>query len=201
MPKPLRKNRRGFTLAEALVAMTIVVMAASVMMMAVETSVSTANDSVETTIAQGMARQLIDEVMGQRYHAVGGSPYQYPMSTSSWERAGDGRERFNDTDDYHGFVADGAEDVYGKPLGQGEGDGNLRPENLRVRDGYFDAWQQKIEVYYVDPNDLKVRLAAQETSSFRAIEVTISRRTPDGDMRVLANQRRVFSYVPAPATN
>ncbi len=196
--RPARRAAGGFTLVEALVAMSITVMAASLILLATETSLRTSDDAVDTTIAAGMAQQLIDEIMGQRYRAIGIDPYQYPLGPNSWEQQGKGRERYDDTDDYHGLVARGAKDVWGKPLGEGDDIGGLRHPQFRVPAGYFGKWRQEVEVYYVNESNPSLRLAPNRASNFRAVEVRISREMPDGSLRPLAKLRRVYAYVPPP---
>jgi type II secretory pathway pseudopilin PulG len=191
-------NSDGFTLVEALVAMSITVMAASLILLATETSLRTSDDAVDKTIAAGMAQQLIDEIIGQRYRASGVTPYEYPLGPNSWESQGQGRERYDDTDDYHGFKTRGAKDIWNQPLGEGDDAGGLRHPQFRVRAGYFDKWRQEVEVYYVSNNNPSVRLSAYQTSDFRAVEVTISREMPDGTLRPLAKLRRVYAYVSPP---
>ena len=72
---------------------------------------------------------------------------------SAYELAGTGRERYNDADDYHQFLAIPAEGLYGEALGTGNDQGSLRHANFRVPDGYFENWRQRVEVYFVDPDD------------------------------------------------
>lgn len=196
--RKLSTRRCGFTLVEALVALTIMTMIGAVVLVSIETSVVNTKSNVDSSIAEGMAQQLVDEVLGKRYHAIGSDPYDYPLTGSNWELEGNGRERFNDTDDFNGFVANGAENIWGNPLGEGDGAGGFRHANLRVESGYFDTWRQEIEVYYVDENDLSLRLDPYETSNYRAVEVTISRQQSDGAYMPLANLRRVYAYVPVP---
>ena len=198
MPARSSKPRNGFTLIEALVSLTILVLAGSVMLLAIETTVLSGDDALEQTIADGMARQIIDEVMGTRYAASSAYVYQYPLGPSSWEASGNGRERFNDTDDFHNFSAKPAEDLWGQPLGEGDDEGGLRYSNFRVPSGYFDKWKQRIEVYYVDDEDLSLRLTGSNTSNHRAVEVTILRQQPDNSLREITRSRRVYAYVPAP---
>jgi prepilin-type N-terminal cleavage/methylation domain-containing protein len=193
-----RRSRNGFTLVEALAALTILVMASSVILLSLETAVNTAVDGVESTIAEGLADQIIVEVLGRRYKAFGTDAYQYPLGPSSWEQQGNGRERFNDTDDFHSFVAEGAEDVWGLPLGTGDGEGRPRHPNFQVPAEFFKNWRQDIAVHYVNETDLSQNLGRYQTSNFRAVEVTISRRLADGTLRPLATRRRVFAYVPEP---
>jgi prepilin-type N-terminal cleavage/methylation domain-containing protein len=190
--------RRGFTLVEAMVAITITALAGAVLLLAIETTVINTTEAVEQTIAAGMARQLVDEVLGARYVAVGSDPQEYPTGPSAWEQAGEGRERFNDTDDFHNFAAQPPEDVWGVALGDDDGEGDVRHTNFRVPSSRFADWRQRIEVYYVDENDFTVRLPAGVTSNYRAVEAAIFRQERDGALRELARLRRVFAYVPAP---
>lgn len=190
-------TRSAFTLIEAMVALSITAMAGAVLLLATEGLLDTTNDAVDRTIAQGLAAQLVDEVLGSRYCAAD-DPYETSMSGSSWERSGQGRERFNDTDDYNGFTAAPPEDVYGNLLAQGDANGNLRHPALRGSTTEFQKWNQKIEVYYVDPSDPTVRRPNSQPSDYRAVEVTIQRIEPGGAARPVASMRRVFCYVPIP---
>lgn len=192
------RSRRGFTLIEALASLTILVLAGGVMLMAVETMVQSNDDAIERTIAEGIARQIVDEVMGKRYKATTVGPYQYPLGPSGWEANGNGRERFDDTDDFHHFSAKPAEDIWGKPLGAGDDQGGWRHGHFRVAPGYFNKWKQKIKVYYVNDNNLAQRLNGSNTSNHRAVEVTILRQQNDGAFKEIANVRRVYAYVPVP---
>ncbi len=198
MTRPLAGRRSAFSLMEALLAISILAVAGGAIMLALTSSVQTTQVSVETSIAMGIAEQLIDEVMGQRYAAVGAGPYEYPLGASLWELNGEGRARYDDSDDYNGFVAQPVENIQGQELGQGESGGFLRHPNFRLPLGYFAAWREEIEVYYVDATDHSLRLDPGVASDYRAVEVRILRDNPDGTRRDLANLRRVYAYVPAP---
>ncbi len=189
-------HTRGFTLIEAMVVITITALAAGLILLAVESTVQTADDASQRTIATGMAQQIIDEALGGRYAAAGAGPYQYPLVANSWELNGNGRERFDDTDDYNGFLAVGAEDIWGRPLGQGDDQGGLRHPNFRADGTLFSNWIQMIEVFYVSDNNLSNRLPAGQASNHRAVEVTILRQQPNGSLRELAKLRRVYAYIP-----
>lgn len=194
-------SRRAFTMVESLVALTLTIMAGAVVLLSVESSVHTTDIAVEETIAAGMARQLADEILGHRYKAASVSAYQYPMGPSTWEKQGTGRERYDDIDDYHGLTIDGAESLYGQPLGEGNGQGELRPEPFRVPGKFFAKWRQQVRVYYVSDSDPSVRLAEGRTSSHRAVEITIYRRTENGGLLKLAFVRRVCGYIAPPASS
>lgn len=196
----MKPNRRhgsvGFTLVEAMVALSITAIAATALLLGVESSLQTSSDALEQTIAAGMAQQLADEVLGARYAAPETGPYQSELCPSSWEAAGDGRERFNDTDDYNDFRAQPAEARWGVPLGRGDGLGGLRHPNFQIRPDYFAGWRQEIDVYYVSETDQSVRLPAGQASNYRAVEVHIIHQDTGGGERDLYRLRRVYAYVP-----
>lgn len=190
--------KSGFTLVEALVAVTITALIGGAIMLAMGASIQSTEASLDAAIARGLAEQLIDEVVGQRYAAQGAGPYQVTLVASSWEAAGNGRERYNDTDDYNGFTAQPLEGVWGRPLGLGDGQGGLRHPSFQLPADYFDDWREEIEVYYVDESDHRVRLTGSNTSNFRAVEVRIFRDDPNGNPEEVVSLRRVYAYVPAP---
>ena len=156
----------------------------------------TTDDNLQQALAIGMAQQLMDEIIGGRYHAVGSDGYEYPMSASSWEKSGAGRERYNDIDDYNGLRSSPPLEVYGTRIGMGDDAGNLRHPNFRVVHDYFKYWRQEINVFYANPDDLSQNLSAGIPSDYRAVEVRIVRDDPDSNPRVLAQLRQVVSYVP-----
>jgi type II secretory pathway pseudopilin PulG len=193
-----RLRRRAFSLIEAMVALAITSMAGAVLLLSTEGVLKTTNDAVAQTIAQGMALQLIDEVLGSRYCALGASPYDSALTPSGWEKAGPGRSRYNDTDDYHLFNASPPTDPYGIVLGKGDDEGDYRHTAMQSPGHDVANWRQRIEVYYVDPNNPTVRLPNNQPTDYRAVEVTIERTEPNGSVRPLAKIRRVFCYVPIP---
>ena len=193
-----RARRRGFSIVEAIVALSITALAGAVLLLAVESTVQSTTDSVQRTIADGMAQQLLDEALVKHYVAPGSDPLSNNLGPSSTEQAGTGRERYNDSDDYHQFVALPAEGLYGEVLGTGNDLGGLRHANFRVPNGYFQNWRERVEVYFVDPSDHRVRLNGS-TSYYRAIEVFIDIQDTDGTFRNLASRKRIIAYVQPPS--
>ncbi len=191
------RKRSAFSLIEAMVALSITAMAGSVLLLATEGVLKTTNDAVDQTIAQGMASQLIDEVLGARYCAAE-NPYETSLAASAYERSGSGRERYNDTDDWNGYTAAPPKDLWGQTLGQGDNSGNLRHPLLRSSTTEFQKWRQTVDVYYVSAADPTTRRNDNQPSDYRAVEVTIERTEPNGSRRPLAKMRRVFCYVPIP---
>jgi prepilin-type N-terminal cleavage/methylation domain-containing protein len=188
--------RRGFTLAEAMVALTITAVAGSALLLSVDSSMRLTRDSFEQTLAAGMAEQLMDEVVGARYMAVGVSPHQTDFTPSAWEMQTGTRERFDDIDDFDGWVSRPAEDRFGVVLGDDDGQGGQRHANFRAPAGFLDHWQQEVYVSYVRASDLSQSLPAGQTSDYRAVEVRIVYDDPQRGPREVARLRRVVAYVP-----
>jgi len=190
------RRRDGFSLVEALVAIAIMAIAGSALLWGVMGTMQTTDDSVQQALAIGMAQQLMDEVLGARYHAVGSDGYETSMSASSWEKSGEGRERYNDIDDFNGLRFEPPMEVYGTAVGTGDDTGDLRHPSFRVGQDYFQNWRQEIDVFYVDPDDFSRNLSTGSVSDYRAVEIRIVREDPDSDPRVLAELRQVVSYIP-----
>jgi hypothetical protein len=179
-----------------MVAMSITAIAGTALLLGVASGLQTTSDALEQEIARGMAQQLMDEVLGARYMAVGDSPYSTNLGRSAYESQGSGRERYNDIDDYNGLQIQPPEDVWGIELGSDDGEGDLRHPAFRAPAGFFDQWRQKIDVYYVSPANPDVRLSVGQVSDYRAVEVQIERIDPERGSRQLTRLRRVVAYVP-----
>src|SRR5688500_16894770 len=91
------RSARGFTLVEAMVSITVLALAGSVLLLAVDSSLQTTTEAVDRSIADGLAQQLLDEITLQHFKEPGTSATG-TLGPSGWEASGNGRERFNDTD-------------------------------------------------------------------------------------------------------
>lgn len=190
------RGRSGFTLAESLIAITLATTAGAALMLTMGTSVETTKYTLDKIIAAGLAEQVMDEIMGTRYAGAGVGPTQWPLGPNSVEAAGNGRELFDDTDDFHDFTASPPQDERGLTVGQADSSGLDRHPNFVAPTGYFNGWTQEIDVYYVDESDPTIRLADGVTSQIRAVEVRILEPLVDGRTRPLVTLRRVYAYVP-----
>jgi type II secretory pathway pseudopilin PulG len=185
-------RRRAFTLIEAMVAMTITVMAGSAVLLGIATSIKATDDLLARTQAAGIAEQMMDEIAGQLYCQDTALPQQYPLGPA----AGETRQLFNDIDDYTGLVTQPPKDRYSIALGTEDRNGGQRDPKFRVDANTFANWELSVLVYYVDPANPAQALAAGLTSTSRAVEVTVNLKVPQQGTRTLAKSRRVFSYVP-----
>jgi len=200
-----RQTRAAFTLVEALLAVAFTATAGSVLLLGIGGSLQTTSDALHETVAQGMAQQLMDEVLGGRYAAAGVDGYQVTLGPNAVEKAGAGRP-YDDIDDYNLVRIQPPQDLWGIDLGKEDGRGSTRhvsfwaPVNRTGADvgriSFFQGWRQEVYVYYVDESDLTQRLSAGQTSDYRAVEVRIVQEVAEGGFRELAKLRRVVAYVP-----
>ena len=158
--KRVKSAWHGFSLVEVMVAISIMAIAGSALLWGVSGAMQTTDDNLQQALALGMAQQLMDEILGARYHAIGSNAYEYPMGASSWEKSGLGRERYNDIDDYNGLRCSPPIEIYGTAIGTGDGSGGLRHPGFRVAQDYFRNWRQEINVSYVNAGDFSVNLPA-----------------------------------------
>ena len=199
-----RGARHGFTLIEALAAISIMAMAGSVLLLAAQTSLDATDDAAKQAIAQGIVEQVLDEVMSKRYMEAGTA---YDRNTLCAESGESSRALYDDTDDYNGYSAQPVQDTWGQTLGNGNDSGGLRHANFKIASGYFQRWRLRVDVYYVSASDLSQRLdnppvaaggTLSTTSGYRAAEATVEYIDTDGTVRNLAKGRRVYAYIPAP---
>lgn len=193
-----RLRPSGFTLIEATVAITITVLAGSAILLGINNAIGTSTDIVQQQVAQGMAQQLMDEILGTMYAQPGSGAHQVGMSANSYELAGTGRERYNDIDDFHGVRLQPPQDLYGVPLGTDNGIGGLRPLTFRVPGDYFARWRQSVEVYYVNANNFSQRLTGNTTSDYRCVDVAIEINDPKRGWLPLARLKRIVTFLQVP---
>jgi len=193
---PSSSRRLGFSLAEALIALSVMGLAGAAMLLATESASMASRDALDQLIANGLANQLVDEIMGLPYKEQGQAFDVWPMGTERGESALPKlRSLYDDSDDFTGYYAQPVQDAWAIELGQGDGRGGVRHANFRIAADYFDDWYVQIGVSYVDESDLSVNLSSSDTSGMRAVEVSVFR--VDGkSRREVAKVRRVSSYVP-----
>jgi type II secretory pathway pseudopilin PulG len=189
LPHP---NRRAFSLVEALIALTIMALAGSVLLLSIESSLHSTTEAVEQTIADGIAQQLLDEILTKRYAEDG------LIGPAVDELLGTSRQLFDDVDDYHGYSSQPLQDRYGQPLGTGNDAGGQRAATFRVPADSFQNWRQRVEVYYVDPATHTT--ASSDPTSYRAVEVFIEKLDSDGSVVPLASRKRIVAYIAPPTS-
>jgi type II secretory pathway pseudopilin PulG len=190
-------RRAGFSLIEALIALSITSMAGAVLLLSVQSSLESTIEAVQRTIADGVAQQTMDEITTKRFVGPSENPLTSVLGPLTSEILNDATALFDDADDYAGYIAQPIKGTFGEVLGTGDDNGNLRLQNFRVRSDYFQNWRVRVEVYFVDPNDHTVRSASP--TNFRAVDVHVELMRSNGAAVPLSTRRRVFAYVPPPS--
>ena len=170
-PSVRRRTRlpAAFTLVEALVSISITAIAASVLLLGIQSSLRTTDEALEQTIATGMAQQLLDELAGAR--------------------------DCDQIDERDGERNQPPVDRWDVELGKDDGEGAERHPLFWAPEGFFDRWRQEIDVHYVSESDLTTPLADGVTSDYRLVEVRITHDDPERGRRELAKLRRIVAYV------
>ena len=203
LTQTLRPGRRGFSLVEALVALTIMALAGSVLLLSVESSLETTTDAVDRTIADGIAQQVLDQALTEKYTESAGSGLTLleilgPLGPAADELLGVGTSLFDDVDDYAGYIAQPVKDEYGEVLGTGDDSGGLRSTTFRIPSGFFQQWRYRVKVYYVDASDH--RTESSSATAYRAIEVFVEKLGEGGRVIPLASRKRIVTYLPPPTS-
>jgi type II secretory pathway pseudopilin PulG len=188
----MRRNA-AFSLIEALVALSVTSLAGAVLLLGVESSLTTTTDAVDRTIADGLAEQTLHEILTKRYSGPGENPLATTLGPTTTESLGGGGAYFDDADDYNGYSARPLKGLYGETLGTGDDAGGSRPANFRLRTELFKNWRLRVDAYYVDPNNHTLRSAAP--TYFRAVEVNVEYLQANGGVLPLASRKRIIAYV------
>ncbi len=184
----------GFSLVEALVALTLLAVAGAVMLQATDATVATVDYQYETVVAQGLARQLMEEICSRRFHELGTDPYSVAPGPSNWESEGEGRSRFDDVDDYANYKTRPVLDLWGQPLGSEDGQGGLRAAAYRAPRTYLDRWRVRVRIGYTDALGKTPDWSGSQQGPYRVIRITIHRVEEDGRRIRLARLERVVAY-------
>jgi len=194
-----RLSRFGFSLMEAVVAMSIVAFASSVLLLGVEATLESVEEQEEITIADGLARQMLDEIQGQNWvdPSVRSTPYQVTLSASPDELLGPGRSQFDDTDDYNNYTATPPVHIDGEDLAATDATGDTLPEAFRPRSDFLSNWRLTVEVAYLSETDHSTQVADHNPTNYRALICRVYRRNRDNTWREIVERTRVISYIPA----
>lgn len=196
--QPSLRHRLGFSLIEALIALSITSIAGAVLLLSVESSLDTTIEAVDKTIADGIAQQTIDEMLTKRFVGPAENPLTAVLGALSSELQNLGTSLFDDVDDYAGYIAQPLKGQSGETLGTGDDNGGLRLQNFRVRSDYFQNWRVRVDVYYVNPDNHLVR--STSATNFRMIDVNVELVRSNGTVLPLANRKRMVAYVPPPTS-
>jgi MSHA pilin protein MshD len=110
VPPPVRDNKRaamhGFTLIELVVGITLVAIAATLLVNLIVPAWRQSAEPLVQQRAASLAQSLMDEILSKRYDETtpdGGVPRCDPCTVSLGAESGESRATFDDVDDYNAY--------------------------------------------------------------------------------------------------
>ena len=180
--------RRGITLIETVMALTLMTFAAGALLTALSSSVQVSNNSLQTAIANGLADQLMDEI----------ASVSFPSGSGSGSTSGVGRTGYNDLDSYNGYSVSPPQARSGTVIGlEGtttSGSPMVRPVSFQPNPKLWSHYRQQVLVEKITDSGTTWVTTSQSTT-LRRVTVTISYTDAQGKTTSLATQVRVFSNV------
>ena len=182
--------RRGFTLVESLIAVSLTTLAGGALLSTIGSTVQISTDSTYTVIAQGLADQLMDEV----------ASVKFPRTTGAITMvSGVGRAAFGNLDDYNGWNASPPQTRDGMTLGTERmtvgSTSAQRPTNFQPDPRFVSRFRQQVSVEKIAEDTGGAWVVVTSVTSLRRVTVTISYTDAQNKTKVLAVQTRVFSDV------
>jgi type II secretory pathway pseudopilin PulG len=181
--------RRGFSLAETLIAITIATVSGMAMLTSLGTAVRTASRATDAGVAQGLAAQLMDEVASVRFP----DPVN-PVASGT-------RRSFDDIDDFADYSATPPVDGNGNTIGT-EGTSSWgfylpRPSVMRPDTSFLKTLTQEVQVERVEPVGTTSWNVVTTSSDYRRVTVRIKATDDNQQVSTLAETTRIFARVAA----
>lgn len=185
--------RRGFSLVESLISVSLATLAGGALLTAVGSTVLISTESTQTVIAQGIADQLMDEL----------ATVKFPRSTTGSSQSGSGngtsRATFDDLDDYNGWNASPPRTRDGMILGSERmtigSTSTQRPADFQPDPRFISRFRQQVTVEKITEVSGGSWAVVSSNTSLRRVTVTVSLTDARNQTKVLAVQTRVFSDV------
>jgi type II secretory pathway pseudopilin PulG len=185
-----RIRRSGFSLAEALIAISIVGLASASLLMSTQVAFDSTTSARDLMVADGLMGFLFNEVAGLPYHDKGETAFDPILGPETGENS---RATFDDLDDFNGLTMAPISDEWGIALGLEDGGGTTRNTALQTE---FNLWRATFVVAYADPATPADDLTTG-TSDMRSATITIQKQI-GSNWTTVSTRRRVFAYVPIP---
>jgi len=185
----------AFTLIETLIAISLLAIVVGAVTLSLISSLQATQENEDLAIAEGLAEDLLNEILNRRYCELDASPYDLYLRPGPAEKITGTREMFDDIDDYNGWVEEPPQDRWGIPLGRENGSGGQRPPVAFAPS--LNGFRREVTVSYVAPQNLSQPLPFGTATAFRRIEIIVSRRYPNNIVRQLVKLTRVIGHVPS----
>ena len=184
-----RRRRSGFSMVEALIAVTITTIGGAALLTSIGAAVHTSTDATHRAVARGLAEQMIDEIAAQRF----------PASTNPM-LAVTSRIFFNDIDDYDGWSARPPQVREGLTVGT---EGNIvfgvtqpRLDALRPDLDLIGKFTRRVDVERIQPDGGSGWTVVSQHTNFRRVTVRVDYTDGQSNTATLAEISRIFTYVP-----
>jgi prepilin-type N-terminal cleavage/methylation domain-containing protein len=191
--------RRGFTLVESVIAMTVLALAGGALLTSMVGAVNSCNDAVYRTVGRGLADQLMDEIAAAQFPTGVSSS---PSSSSSV------RSLFRTIDDYTGWKESPPQTKSGVILGMDQPSSSAstsmfmmgftdseRPTAMRASSEFINRFSRTVIVERVQPATTGWTVVSQNTS-YRRVTVQVSYSVGASSSQMVSEQMRVFAAVP-----
>ena len=136
-----------------MIAMTISVAASSMILLAVEASLSRTLEEVERQMARDIADLVFAEMELMAWNEPGASSDEWPLKAEGGEVSGASRANFDDLGDYNGVAPPRLCDRHGKIIGTGDYLGGDRPAAMKMQSGTAERINFFMEVRYVSESN------------------------------------------------
>ena len=184
-----RRRRSGFSMVEALIAVTITTIGGAALLTSIGAAVHTSTDAAHRAVARGLAEQMIDEIAAQRF----------PASTNPM-LAVTSRISFDDIDDYDGWSARPPQVREGLAVGNEGGIvfGVTQPrlEAMRADADLIGLFTRRVDVERIRPDGGSGWTVVSQHTNFRRVTVRVDYTDAQSNTATLAEISRVFTYVP-----
>lgn len=184
-----RGARAGFSMVEAMIAVTITTVAGGALLASLGGAVRSSTEAMQSAVARGLAEQLMEEIAASRF----------PSDTNPTP-VGAARTGFDDIDDFAGWSARPPVDRLGSTLGQDGRDSSglpaTRPEGLQPDADFVSCFTREVLVERVEPDTGSGWNVVSQHTNFRRVMVRVSYTDARSQTRTLAELTRIFSYVP-----
>lgn len=181
-------KRRGFSMIEALLSVTIATIAGAAMLTSVGAAVGAADQLKNANIARGLAEQLLDEIAGVRFPAAS-SPALFGAID---------RLSFDDIDDYSGLNDTPPSTRDNQPIGSevSPSDGSVsRPTQTSVDADYMRRFARVVSVERVEPNVSGSWNVVSTHTDYRRVRVDVQYTDFSNTAVSLVSVTRIFSNV------
>ena len=175
--------RRGITLVESVITVSLMTFSAGALLTAVSSSVQISTNSLHTLIASGLADQLMDEI----------ASVAFPNSGSSGP--GIGRTGYTNFDAYNGYVASPPQARSGQAIGTEATSNSTRPQSCQPDPKLMSHYTQQVLVEKIADSGGALFSTASQSTTWRRVTVTVSYTDATGATTPAAVQVRIFSNV------